>query len=174
MLSVKAPLYYIVLYSSLWAVFSKIVSFQQKKRKKKWKFTGVIRTSSIQRPGIEEIVLESAEFKKDEKSELYVEQKVSSWGKCESYQSVSIQSIDNLSIDLQLLQAVSLMLVFLLFFVIIFIVVPRVYLGSGTYAGQVMISLFDTNLALGAIIIPLFSIYQLRKKRDLPFTVSCQ
>ncbi|CAL2033549.1 unnamed protein product [Caenorhabditis brenneri] len=35
---------------------------------------------------------------------------------------------------------------------------------------QIMISLFDINLALGAILIPFICIWQLRKTKDLPYT----
>uniref|UniRef100_A0A1I7TS15 Serpentine Receptor, class E (Epsilon) n=1 Tax=Caenorhabditis tropicalis TaxID=1561998 RepID=A0A1I7TS15_9PELO len=73
-------------------------------------------------------------------------------------------------VEENLLEVMSFMLVFLIFFVTIFIVVPRVYLGTESYSGQIMISLFDINLALGAILIPFICMWQLRKTKDLPFT----
>lgn len=84
--------------------------------------------------------------------------------------SKKFQVEENVKI-IKYLQVMSSMLVFLIFFVIIFIVVPRVYLGSKTYSGQVMISLFDINLALGAILIPSVCVLHLRKTRDMPFSV---
>ncbi|CAI2332071.1 unnamed protein product [Caenorhabditis sp. 36 PRJEB53466] len=136
----KAPLYYIILFASVWTVLSKIVLF------------GLLRFNVRQ--------LKRLSWKAENLRKL---------NNVNYTLSKKFQVEENVKV-IRLLQAMSLMLVFLIFFVIIFIVVPRVYLGTGTYAGQLMISLFDINLALGAILIPAICIWQLRKTKEMPFT----
>ncbi|EGT52652.1 hypothetical protein CAEBREN_03671 [Caenorhabditis brenneri] len=136
----KASLLYIILYAALWAVFAKIF------------LMGLLRYNMQE----SERLSWKAENLRKMKNVNYTLSK-------------KFQVEENVKV-IKLLDTMSFMLVFLIFFVIIFIVVPRVYLGTDTYSGQVMISLFDINLALGAILIPFICIWQLRKTKDLPYT----
>ncbi|CAO4366013.1 unnamed protein product [Caenorhabditis nigoni] len=136
----KASLLYIILFAALWAVFAKLVLMG-------------LHWFNVQESKRLSWKAENSRKKKKVNYTL---------GK-------KFQVEENVKV-IKLLEAMSFMLVFLIFFVIVFIVVPRVYLGTETYAGQVMISLFDINLALGAIFIPFICMWQLRKTRELPFT----